>query len=311
MEARPTPSLVLDESQCTSNPGTVDDKPRSPKRNEQKQTELDTAAIGTSKAPAQQQQQSEDPPTPSRFPKFPLPSMITTEHGMLHPDNLTTLALGRSGYLYKCLEGCAYKARATQREVDLMAAAGDCAVAPLSLVLRHADDGGLVPSGLVMELAAPVDFALVPAGERRAVMHEMVGLVERLHGGEVGIAHGDIRPASFLRCRDGRLRLCGFESARLIADGGAEGWEGRLVVSERYRAPSRRGFPAVGPPQVVDEEYALAVSVWELFTGKDVSVDGDMEQALKEGWMGDLEELEDNEVREFVRKRLRDGGAKV
>ncbi|KAG7289119.1 hypothetical protein NEMBOFW57_005482 [Staphylotrichum longicolle] len=238
--------------------------------------------------------------------------MITTEHGMLHPDNLTTLALGRSGYLYKCVEGCAYKARATQREADLMAAAGDCAVAPLSLVLRHdADDGGLVPSGLIMELAAPVDFALVPAAERRAVMDEMVGLVERLHGGEVGIVHGDIRPASFLRCRDGRLRLCGFESARLIADGGAEGWEGRLVVSERYRAPSRRGFPAGGPPQVVDDEYALAVSVWELFTGKDVSAEGNVKQDLKEGWMVDLEELADDEVREFVRKRLRDGGAEV
>ncbi|KAK4242558.1 kinase-like domain-containing protein [Achaetomium macrosporum] len=249
----------------------------------------------------------EPPPVLPRIPNLRLPAAITTEHEILHPKTLEFLGLGNSGYVYKCPGGFAYKTQASQREAHLIKAAGDCAVPPLSRVMREID-GVLVPWGLIMELATPFDFKRVPAEERKAVKGEMVSLVERLHGSEFGIVHGDIKPANFVRCRDGRLRLCDFDSARLIADEKAEGWEG--FVSERYLAPSR-GFPEYGPPTVVDDDYALAISVWELFTGKDALIDEDMEQVLKEGGTVDLDELEDDEIRDFVRKRLRDGGAKV
>ena len=73
-----------------------------------------------------------------------------------------------------------------------------------------------------------------------------------------------------------------------------------------------RGYPdSYGPPTIVDDNYALAISVWELFTGKDALMDEDMEKALMEGKTVDLAELEDEHVRAFVWKRLRDGGAKV
>ncbi len=224
------------------------------------------------------------------------------------PQNLEFLGLGGSGYVYKCPGDFAYKVHATQHEVDLMTAAGDCSVTPLSRVLGKMD-GVWAPRGLIMELATPFDFKRVPSGERRAVMDEMVSLLERLHSSEFGIAHGDIKPANFLRCRDGRLRLCDFDSARLIADDKVEGWEG--FVSDRYLAPTR-GYPdAYGPPTVVDDHYALAISVWELFTGKDALLEEDMEDAWKEGKTVDLDELEDEDIRAFVRKRLRDGGAKI
>ncbi|KEZ42490.1 hypothetical protein SAPIO_CDS5701 [Scedosporium apiospermum] len=200
----------------------------------------------------------------------------------LLPENLEVLGLGSSGYVYKCPRGFAYKVHVSQREVDLMKAAGDCSVAPLS--------------------------RLVPAEKRKAIQEEMVSLVERLHSSEIGLVHGDIKPANFLRCRDGKLRLCDFDSARLIADEEAEGWEG--FVSERYVAPSR-GFPDYGPPTVGDDNYALAISVWELFTGKDALIDEDMEEVSKYGRAVDVDELEDDDIREFVRNRLRDGGAKV
>ncbi|AEO69497.1 6d3f6960-c1a2-4980-a4af-6de61e709ec1 [Thermothielavioides terrestris] len=227
---------------------------------------------------------------------------------MLDPKHLEIIALGGNGYVYRCPGGFAYKQHATQREVDLMRLAGDCAVAPLSRVMDEVD-GGLVPAGLIMELATPFNFKLVPPAERAAVKDEMVRLVERLHSSEFGIVHGDIKPANFVRCRDGRLRLCDFDSARLVADERADGWEG--LASERYLAPSR-GYPdRYGPPTVVDDEYALAISVWELFTGKDALIGEDMEEVLKEGRTVDLSELEDDDVREFVRSRLRRGGAKV
>ncbi|KAH6640830.1 kinase-like domain-containing protein [Chaetomium tenue] len=241
-------------------------------------------------------------------PSLGLPPTITTEHEMLIPKKLEVLGVGGSSYVYKCHGDLAYKVNVTEREVDLMTAAGDCAITPLCHVLAKID-GAWWRRGLIMELATPFDFKLVPAKERMAVKDEMVSLVDRLHSSEIGIAHGDIKPDNFLRCHDGKLRLCDFDSAWLLGDDEVEDWEGG--VSDRYLAPSR-GYPDThGPPTIVDDNYALAISVWELFTGKDALIDEDIEDALMEGKTVDLDELEDEDVRTFVWKRLRDGGAKV
>ncbi|KAK4252164.1 kinase-like domain-containing protein [Corynascus novoguineensis] len=228
---------------------------------------------------------------------------------MLHHNNLEFLGLGNNGYVYKCPGGFAYKMQSSDREVDFMKAAGDCSVTPVSRVMEKPINGSgmLMPSGLIMELATPFNFKLVPPEECKAVMDEMVGLVERLHS-EFRIVHGDIKPANFLRCRDGKLRLCDFDSARFIADETADGWQG--IISDRYLAPNR-GYPDMGPPTVIDDNYALAISLWELFTGKDALIDEDMEDILPKGKTVDLTELEDDGVRDFVRRRLREGGAKV
>ncbi|KAK3292509.1 kinase-like domain-containing protein [Chaetomium fimeti] len=247
-------------------------------------------------------------PALSRFSSLGRLPTITTEHELLTPQNLEVLGVGGSGYVYRCPGDVAYKVNVTQCEVDLMMVAGDCAITPLCHVLAKID-GAWWRRGLIMELATPFDFKLVPAEERMAVKDEMVSLVECLHSSEVGIAHGDIKPDNFLRCRDGKLRLCDFNSARLLADDEVEDWEGG--VSDRYLAPSR-GYPdSHGPPTIVDDNYALAISVWEVFTGKDALVEEDMEEALMKGKTVDLDKLEDEHVRVFVWKRLRDGGAKV
>lgn len=241
-------------------------------------------------------------------PSLGLLPIITTEHEILTTHNLTVLGVGGSGYVYRCPGDLAYKVNVIQSEVDLLTAAGDCAITPLCHVLDKIE-GAWWRRGLIMELATPFDFKLVPAEERMAVKDEMVSLVDRLHSSEIGIAHGDIKPDNFLRCRDGKLRLCDFNSARLLDDDEVEDWEGG--VSDRYLAPSR-GYPdSHGPPTIVDDNYALAISVWELFTGKDALIDEDIEEALKEGKTVDLDELEDEHVRAFVWKRLRDGGARV
>ena len=144
-------------------------------------------------------------------PSLGLPPTITTEHEILTPRNLEVLGVGGSGYVYRCPGDLAYKVNVTQCEVDLMTAAGDCAITPLCHVLAKID-GAWWRRGLIMELATPFDFKLVPAEERMAVKDEMVSLVECLHSSKFGIAHGDIKPDNFLRCRDGRFRLCDFNS---------------------------------------------------------------------------------------------------
>jgi hypothetical protein len=111
-----------------------------------------------------------------RFPGSPLPSIITTDHEVVLPKNLEVLGLGASAYVYKCPSGFAYKLQASQHEVDLMTAAGDCLITLLSRALRDVN-GVSIPTGLIMELAAPFDFKLVPDEQRAAVMEGPRGIV--------------------------------------------------------------------------------------------------------------------------------------
>lgn len=137
---------------------------------------------------------------------------------------LSVLAIGFSGYVYKCGEDLVYKMNASQREFDLMRAAGDCAVTPLSRVLCTFDSGQVFTDGLVTELGTPFDIMSVPRDKRADVKDEMVALLTRLHQVH-GIIHGDVKSVNMVRCRDGSLRFCDFDSARRIKDDASE-WEG-------------------------------------------------------------------------------------
>ena len=113
-----------------------------------------------------------------------------------------------------------------------------------------------------------------------------------------------------LRCNDGRLRLCDFDSARPI-DEAPEAWEG--VSTDQYLAPNRDFFQTGTPPNPSNDIYALGLSIWELYTGKQALMEelDNIEQVLKERRTVDLTEVEDQDVRELIRGFLRQGGALV
>jgi len=236
-----------------------------------------------------------------------LPDTITEDHELLRSERLRIIAMGAIGYVYRCPGNFAYKQHAGQREFDLMKLAGDCSIKPVCRVVRLIQ-GVSVMDGMVMELATPFDFKAVSPQDRAMVKDEMIGLLSRLHD-EYGIIHGDIKPSNFLRCRDGKLRLCDFEAARRIGGEDVEEWESG--VSERYIAPNR-GFPdRFPPPTVQDDWYALAISLWELYTGRDAMIDQDMEELLQEGKTVDVTAVQDDEVRAYICTFLRAGGARV
>lgn len=82
-------------------------------------------------------------------------------------------------------------------------------------------------------------------------------------------------------------------------------------MSDRYLAP-RRGFPHRMPPPTVDDDlYTLAITIWELYTGKDALMGEDMEDLLQTGKTVDLEAVEDSEVRSWIGKLLLAGGAQL
>lgn len=136
----------------------------------------------------------------------------------------------------------------------------------------------------------------------------MVRLVGRLHE-RYRMVHGDIKPANVVRCSDGKLRLCDFDSARPMNED-PQAWEG--IATEQYLAPNRDYHNKGAPPTPSDDIYALGVSIWELYTGKAAYDElGDIEEALKERRTVDLLEVKDPEVRNLIRGFLKQGGALV
>jgi serine/threonine protein kinase len=133
-------------------------------------------------------------------------------------------------------EGLAYKQNATQREFDMFRAAGDCAVQAVGRVMKIADSdsGRPIVSGILTELQTLFDFKSIATKDKATVSKEMIFLVQTLQD-RYGVVHGDLKPANLLRCYDGKLRLCDFDSARLV-DECPEAWEG--LVSDRYLAPN-------------------------------------------------------------------------
>jgi serine/threonine protein kinase len=113
-----------------------------------------------------------------------------------------------------------------------------------------------------------------------------------------------------LRCSDGKLRFCDFDSARPI-DEDPEAWEGFCI--EQYLAPNRDFFHTGAPPTPSDDICDLGVSIWELYTGKEAFIHefNNIEELLKERRTVDLMEIEDQDVRELVKGFLRQGGALV
>lgn len=224
-------------------------------------------------------------------------------------DNKTleVLAIGGMGYVYK-YKGLAFKLNCFQRELSMMQMAGDCSVRAVARVVDTCS-GQLVTNGLLMELQTTLDIKRVEHHKKAEVKDEMISLVRTLHE-KYRMVHGDIKPLNMLRCSDGKIRLCDFDSARPI-DEAPEAWEG--LSTEQFLAPNRDFFNTGAPPTPSDDIYALGLSIWELYTGKEVFADelDHMEEISKERRTVDVMEVEDQDVRELICGFLRQGGAMV
>ncbi|KAK3348789.1 kinase-like domain-containing protein [Lasiosphaeria hispida] len=241
-----------------------------------------------------------------------VPDTIMWNDEMLHSDNLVeVIAIAGSGYVYRCAAGCVYKMVATPREFSMMQAAGDCSVRPLSRVMERIE-GQTCSAGILVELATPFDFRAVAPCDRGAVKDEMVALVERLHD-EYGLVHGDIKPDNFVRCRDGKLRLCDFAGARRIAgDGDERPWEfaGHTM---RYMSP-HCDILDTSPPTKDDDWYALAVSLWELYMGEDALKGITTHMAFEPNFLRptiDWSAVADDDAREYIRRIIEHDSAQA
>ncbi|KAG0645615.1 Dual specificity mitogen-activated kinase kinase jkk-1 [Hyphodiscus hymeniophilus] len=193
-------------------------------------------------------------------------------------------------------KGSALKYNAMQRGFDSMMIAQDCAVRPVGRIMRKIQ-GRAVMTGLLTELLTPFDVTSIAPAEKPEIKREMIRLVSTLHE-KYRMAHGDIKPSNFLRCKDGSLRLCDFDTARLVDDEEAD-YEGCATL--QFLAPNRHYFATGAPPTAADDIYALGLSIWSLFTGKKVLVGVDLEELLQQRGTVELDEIDDMETRWLVR----------
>jgi hypothetical protein len=207
-----------------------------------------------------------------------------------------------------------FKYGAMEREYDLQAAAGECAVKVRGRVM------GKYPSGIdfrgfLMDLGTPI-LKPLPPSECRDLMHQMVSVVRKLH--DKGIVHGDMKLENMLLDNQGKVRLCDFGEARYVDEDEAI-WEGHSTW--HYESPNRlvRG-ERLGqdppPPIIEDDLYSLGLSIWELYTGKitfeDLRMDDmGLKEKQREGETVDVDEVHDPEAREIIIGLLRTGGARI
>ena len=205
-----------------------------------------------------------------------------------------------------------YKSGGTQREFDMMIAAGERSVKAHGRVLLLTLQGEVVMSGFIMDLETPLEVKTVKPDQRRFLMEQMISVVLALH--RKGIIHGDIKPANMLLCSDEKIRLCDFNEARRFNED-PDSWEGE--ATDNYMSPLRcRKWPDMWaiPPTIEDDLYALGLSIWELFTGKvpfENEYMDDFLSALKTGQTVDVSEVKEEDVKGIICKYLRYGGAKI
>lgn len=219
-------------------------------------------------------------------------------------------AFSINGEIYRCRKTPhAIKHGASDHEFKLMKQAGDCSVKPIGRVMmKDQESGNVMVTGLIMNLEKAFTCTAIPSQHRVALAKEMIQLVHRLHRVQ-RIVHGDIKPDNMLiRRSDNRLVLCDFAESRAIDDE-PQLWEGKTTPN--YLAPNRDDTEA---PTVIDDLYALGLSIWQLYSGKQPFADMDQDEIselLEQRKTVDLSVITDIAVRRTVTAYLRMGGAEV
>ncbi|KAK3998006.1 kinase-like domain-containing protein [Cladorrhinum sp. PSN332] len=242
-----------------------------------------------------------------------LPRVINDDDPILEfpPEKWIASMIGNTGLLYRFSDDLVYKSNVTPREVDLMEAAGDLTMKPLSRVIWKGSRRANGTKAVIMEAGKQFRGSRIPEQKRRQVVVEMFRILEKLHG--KGIVHGNVKESNFLWSRkDGRLKIIDFGSARFIQES-KDSWNSTYVTNA-YLAPSRAAYreqqqqgQKLPPPTVFDDYYALAIALWGFYTGKPPGSRQFNQVSIKRS---ELAEVRDDMIRGWIRKVFRMAGCK-
>lgn len=228
---------------------------------------------------------------------------LSSEH--LDDNSVSIVANEAQCPVYKYSNTLAYKQVCRKRETKLMVIAGE-------LTLRVVSKVGVVDDmsaqwyqkGALMELGYPLDVTRILPAERVSIAKHMMILVTSLH--RRGILHGDIKPERFVKQPGSdALKIVDFSSARMIDDSDLNTWPGETPSIE-YTSPNRS--PEGDPSTPFDDYYALAVSIWSVFSGERPMV-GLFNS--NEGHIPDISKITDDELFCSVVDVLEEGGLQL
>jgi serine/threonine protein kinase len=190
------------------------------------------------------------------------------------------------------------KPKDVRREVELMTVAGNVSVEVIGIVYTGE---GTNLEGFVMPLLAPVQPANMNLQEKLELFQQMRVTIQTLH--QRGVIHGDVNLSNMLLDDRNRFKLCDFGTSAYVPESYCP-----KAFTLRSSSPYRLR-KATNPPLIPEEdEYALGIAVWELFTEKrafaEIDNEDDLEDAIKAGRKVDIDCVEVAEVREFIRKCL-------
>ncbi|KAJ7160079.1 kinase-like domain-containing protein [Mycena filopes] len=220
--------------------------------------------------------------------------------------NPMPLSLGIYGQVDRFLElGVVTKScsdpRHPERLWNLMKFVGDCSVSLVGRIFRR--DASV---GIVMPIETPVDADNIATKEERVrIIHRLRELVAELH--KKHIVHGDVKPQNLLLCADGLVRFCDFDCASIEGDG---------FVSPIYTYPycstvRARNADSEVPMTRAEDMYAMALSMWHLYTGKlpftsDEEPEADMDCTFA-GFLPDMSAIDDPAIAALIQECLAAG----
>lgn len=237
------------------------------------------------------------------------PMMLETDPRLscqhLEDSSASIIANGSQCPIYKYSNTLVYKPVCRKRETKLMVVASE-------LTLQVASKVGVVDDmsaqwyqkGALMELGYPIDVTRILPAERVSIAKHMMILVTALH--RKGILHGDIRPERFVKQPGSDdLKIIDFSSARMRDDSDLNTWPGETPAVE-YTSPNRSPEGEASTP--FDDYYALAVSIWAVFSGEHPMV-GLFNS--NEGHTPDISKITDDELFCSVVDVLEEGGLQL
>lgn len=237
------------------------------------------------------------------------PMMLETDPRLscqhLEDVSASIIANGSQCPVYKYSNTLAYKPVCRKRETKLMVVASELTLQVVSKV-GVVDDMSAqwYQKGALMELGYPIDVARILPAERVSIAKHMMILVTALH--RKGILHGDIRPERFVKQPGSDdLKIVDFSSARMRDDSDLNTWPGETPTVE-YTSPNRSPEGEVSTP--FDDYYALAVSIWAVFSGERPMV-GLFNS--NEGHTPDIGKITDDELFCSVVDVLEEGGLQL
>lgn len=228
---------------------------------------------------------------------------LSSEH--LEDSSASIITNGSNCPIYKYSNTLAYKPVCRKRETKLMVVANELTLQVVSKV-GVVDDMSAqwYQKGALMELGYPLDITRILPAERVSIAKHMLILVTALH--RKGILHGDIKPERFVKQPGSdALKIVDFSSARMIDDSDLNSWPGETPTIE-YTSPNRSAEGEASTP--FDDYYALAVSIWSIFSGQRPMV-GLFNS--NEGHVPDISKITDDELFCSVVDVLEEGGLKL